>query len=292
MTRAMHKPPRSDVRRMIAALLAVALLGIGHMTLAFEEGVDGFQPVQSSSAPVKTTTVTSSAPSAPASQAGRAVAATVESLIKLLDTLSTFFQELAKIFSGAVIPQATAAERNQPSQPTTTPSNASARANLGADSAELNAWRGGRLSPDRFVRLIGPAAAESMARTGVPASVTIAQAALETGWGGSTIGDAKNLFGIKGTGPAGSVSKSTREYVNGRYVTEQASFRAYNTWSESIDDHSRLLLGSRYRPAMACKDNADQFAAQLQRCGYATDPSYASKLISIMRSHNLYQYDS
>ncbi|OQA05945.1 MAG: flagellar rod assembly protein/muramidase FlgJ [bacterium ADurb.Bin374] len=43
---------------------------------------------------------------------------------------------------------------------------------------------------------------------------------------------------------------------------------------------------------MAYKDNPDMFAAQLQRCGYATDPSYAKKLVSIMKTWNLYHYDT
>ncbi len=159
------------------------------------------------------------------------------------------------------------------------------------DSAALNAWRGGRLEPSQFVRLLGPAARESMRRTGVPASVTLAQAALETGWGRATIGDAKNLFGIKGTGPAGSIRVPTREVINGRSVTINDNFRKYNNWSESIDDHARLLQGARYRPAMAVRNSPDEFARQLQRCGYATDPNYARTLISIMSRYNLYQYD-
>ena len=71
---------------------------------------------------------------------------------------------------------------------------------------ELDAWPGGRLPPDQFFRMIAPACIASSRLTGVPAAVTMAQAALETGYGRSSIGDAKNLFGIKGTGPAGSVS--------------------------------------------------------------------------------------
>ena len=160
------------------------------------------------------------------------------------------------------------------------------------DSAALNAWKGGKLSPSEFGRLLGPAARESMKRTGIPASVTLAQAALETGWGKATIGDAKNLFGMKGTGPAGSITVSTQEYVNGRYVTIRDNFRKYNNWSESFDDHARLISqGSRYRNSMANKGNPDQFARELQKAGYATSPTYASTLISIMKSNNFYQFD-
>jgi flagellum-specific peptidoglycan hydrolase FlgJ len=182
-----------------------------------------------------------------------------------------------------------AGDQETPTQntPTTTaPTNASA-----AEAALAN-YQGGRLSPAEFGRLFGPVARESQRRTGVPASIVLAQAALETGWGGSTIGDAKNLFGIKGTGPAGSVNVPTREFLNGRMVTINDSFRKYNTWAESIEDHGRLLQNSRYSQAMANRNDPDQFARELQRAGYATDPEYANKLISIMRSNNFYQYNN
>jgi flagellar rod assembly protein/muramidase FlgJ len=158
--------------------------------------------------------------------------------------------------------------------------------------AALANYRGGRLSPAEFGRLFGPAAREASKKSGVPASIILAQAALETGWGGSSIGDAKNLFGIKGTGPAGSIRVPTQEYRNGRMVNEMASFRKYNSWQESIEDHGRLLQNARYAAAMRNAGNPDQFARELQRAGYATDPEYASKLISIMKSNNFYQYNN
>ncbi len=172
-----------------------------------------------------------------------------------------------------------------------TPADDSA-ADASAAEAALANYSGGRLAPSEFARLFGPVARAASRNSGVPASIIVAQAALETGWGASAIGDAKNLFGIKGTGPAGSVRVPTREYRNGRMVTEMANFRKYNTWQESIEDYGRLLQNSRYANAMANRDDPEQFARELQRAGYATDPEYASKLISIMRSNNLYQYNN
>jgi LysM repeat protein len=152
-------------------------------------------------------------------------------------------------------------------------------------------WSGGKLSPREFIALLGPAAQAVARRTGVPASVTLAQAALETGWGKSTIGNAKNLFGIKGTGPAGSIRVPTREFVSGRTVTVQAAFRKYNSWEESIQDHADFLVrGRRYRRAFSAP-NADQFAQAIAAAGYATDPNYAASLIKIMKAHDLYRWD-
>lgn len=175
---------------------------------------------------------------------------------------------------------------------TNTNTNTNNSASASAAEAALANYRGGRLSPTEFKNLFGPVAREVSKRSGVPASIILAQAALETGWGSSTIADAKNLFGIKGTGPAGSVRVPTQEVVNGRRVTINDNFRKYNTWMESIEDHSRLLQNSRYAKAMQNRNNPDQFARELQRAGYATDPEYADKLISIMKSNNLYQFDN
>ncbi|MBI4863022.1 MAG: glucosaminidase domain-containing protein [Candidatus Riflebacteria bacterium] len=155
-------------------------------------------------------------------------------------------------------------------------------------TAALESWRGGKLPPAEFFSLLAPAVMEASRRTGVPAAVTLAQAALETGYGKSTIGDAKNLFGIKGTGPAGSVTVPTREVVNGRSVTVQGKFRKYNSWTESIVDHDKLLAtGSRYARAMQYRTDPERYAREIHKAGYATDPAYADKLIQIIRENNL-----
>lgn len=161
----------------------------------------------------------------------------------------------------------------------------------GASEAALASYKGGKLSPAEFGKLFGPVARENMRKTGVPASVTLAQAALETGWGRSSIGDAKNLFGIKGTGPAGTIRVPTQEFVNGRMITINDNFRKYNSWQESFDDHARLLQNSRYGYALQFNKNPDRYAQEIHKAGYATDPNYASKLISIMKANNFYQYD-
>lgn len=163
------------------------------------------------------------------------------------------------------------------------------------DSGDLANYPGGKLPPDKFIALFGPVAKASMQQTGVPASVTLAQAILETGWGGSSIGDAKNLFGIKGTGPAGTTVVHTQECYDGKtYVTIKDGFRKYHSWQESIDDHAKLVSNGRYKSAwdnfQSTKD-ADAFARGIHQAGYATSPTYADNLISLMKQYNLYQWD-
>jgi hypothetical protein len=140
---------------------------------------------------------------------------------------------------------------------------------------------------------VAPGALATQRAYGVPAAVTIAQAIDESGWGRSDLAIRDhNLFGIKGVGPAGSDPLPTLEYENGRPVTRIAPFRAYHNVAESIEDHGRLLATSaHYRQAMAARQIPDAFASALTGI-YATDPSYGTKLISIMRLYDLYRYDA
>jgi flagellum-specific peptidoglycan hydrolase FlgJ len=142
-----------------------------------------------------------------------------------------------------------------------------------------------------FIQQVAPGAIEAQRQYGIPAAVTIAQAIDESGWGQSQLAaQDNNLFGIKGTGPAGSVMLPTQEYENRQWVTVSAPFRVYNSVAESIADHSLLLAsGSSYKQAMADRQDPDAFANNLTGV-YATDPSYGANLITIMRLYNLYRY--
>jgi len=143
-----------------------------------------------------------------------------------------------------------------------------------------------------FIGEVAPGAVATQRKYGIPAAVTIAQAIDESGWGRSNLATRDhNLFGIKGTGPAGSDPQPTQEYENGQLVTRAAAFRVYHDIAESIDDHGRLLATSgHYTQAMADRQNPNGFAAALTGV-YATDPDYGAKLISLMRRYNLYRYD-
>jgi|GEM_PF-656523 len=151
----------------------------------------------------------------------------------------------------------------------------------------------GNSSQQAFIDEIAPGAIATQQKYGVPAAVTIAQAIDESGWGQSQLATQdNNLFGIKGAGPAGSDSKPTQEYENGRWVTVNAGFRVYDTVAQSIDDHGALLASSGYYTrAMADRNNPDAFANALTGV-YATNPEYGSDLIQLMQQYNLYRYDA
>lgn len=150
------------------------------------------------------------------------------------------------------------------------------------------------MTPQDFISAISPAAKSSAAITKIPASFVIADAALESGWGTSMLTQkAFNLFGVKSTPDwtGKTLSMPTREYLNDQWVTVAALWRAYPDWLASINDHATFLLSNpRYRPAFAYTTGA-LFAQAVQGCGYATDPAYASKIISIIKAHNLSALD-
>ncbi|WP_169091000.1 glucosaminidase domain-containing protein [Paenibacillus sp. PL91] len=128
-------------------------------------------------------------------------------------------------------------------------------------------------------------------RTGIKASVTLAQMALESSWGRVDI--CNNVFGIKAdrrwTGP--SCSANTSEQSGGTAYPIKAKFRAYSSYLESFDDHANfLIVNPRYLTARSM-NNPFEWANELQRAGYATDWQYANKLKSLMMKHNLTSLD-
>ena len=143
----------------------------------------------------------------------------------------------------------------------------------------------------RFMdKLTAPAQAASR-RTGVPAELILAQAALETGWGRHEIakadgGNSHNLFGIKAgsswRGPTTDVT--THEYINGKRTRIVDSFRVYGSFEEAFTDYANLIGNNPRYAAVTTAGSAEQAARALQAGGYATDPAYADKLISIMNT--------
>jgi flagellum-specific peptidoglycan hydrolase FlgJ len=147
------------------------------------------------------------------------------------------------------------------------------------------------MKPADFIAAISPAAQASAATTKIPASFTVAEAALESGWGAHCPGF--NIFGVKADaswhGPV--VIEGTKEEQNGKDVATTAPFRAYSGWLGSLLDHAQFLLTNpRYKPAFACKDGAS-FAKAVAAAGYATDHDYAEKIIEIITQYRLATLD-
>lgn len=157
-----------------------------------------------------------------------------------------------------------------------------------------NAYKATVLSGNKkeFVDKVAPGAIKGNELYGVKASLTLAQGALESGWGRNAIGN--NLFGIKAGGSwTGKIQTvPTTEYdSSGNKYTINAAFRDYNTIDESIIDHARLLTGARYKNVLAAK-NYKEACYAVKEAGYATDPSYPSKLIGLIEANGFASYDN
>jgi flagellum-specific peptidoglycan hydrolase FlgJ len=151
---------------------------------------------------------------------------------------------------------------------------------------------------DQFVDMVTPMALATQRQNGMSAALQVAQAILETGWGQSLPVDrysglfSNNLFGIKGSGSAGSVLSGTQEEYYGTLYRTDARFRAYHSVQESWDDHNDLLLRmERYQPYRDVMYHSVSGAFALKRCGYATDSAYPDKLVAIINQYGLDRLD-
>jgi flagellar protein FlgJ len=139
-----------------------------------------------------------------------------------------------------------------------------------------------------FIEKMLPQASAAGRELGVDPRAIIAQAALETGWGTSQPADdsgtSHNLFGVKAGAhwQGASVASGTTEYTSGVAADEVASFRAYASEKDSVNDYVSLLRDNpRYAAALNTGGDVRAFATALQKGGYATDPHYANKLTAI-----------
>ena len=144
-------------------------------------------------------------------------------------------------------------------------------------------------TPEEFIKKMRPYAEKAAKELGVPASILLAQSALETGWGNKVIqhgnGESShNLFGIKADkrwdGPY--VNVSSLEYVDGEARREFSNFKVYESYQHSFEDYVDFIKSNdRYRTALKNSANGETYIKALQEAGYATDPQYANKVIDI-----------
>ena len=150
---------------------------------------------------------------------------------------------------------------------------------------------------DYFIR----SAVNAEAETEIPATVILAQAALETGWGkhilkvwmnGQRI-TSRNLFNIKAFGSWKGKKGTARvwEIVNGEKIwVDGEPFRVYDNFEDSFVDYGNLILNNkRYAKAVENRYDPEKYITEVHKAGYATDPSYATKVISIMNMNFEYE---
>jgi flagellar protein FlgJ len=151
--------------------------------------------------------------------------------------------------------------------------------------------------PEDFVATLWPHAQQAAEELGVDPKMLLAQAALESGWGKSmprtASGQAShNLFGIKAdrSWQGESIANQTLEYENGVPMKIRSAFRSYDSYADSFRDYVRFLRDNpRYTDALRHASDPERFIGGLQRAGYATDPTYARKVLSIYRDHAAFE---
>ncbi|TOH44020.1 flagellar assembly peptidoglycan hydrolase FlgJ [Vibrio parahaemolyticus] len=143
-------------------------------------------------------------------------------------------------------------------------------------------------SPESFVNSMKPYAEKAAKALGVEPSLLLAQAALETGWGQKVVqnarGSSNNLFNIKAdrSWQRDKVTTQTLEFHDNTPVKETAAFRSYSNYQDSFNDYVRFLNDNpRYETALQQRGDSESFIRGIHRAGYATDPTYADKVLQV-----------
>lgn len=148
------------------------------------------------------------------------------------------------------------------------------------------------MNQQEFINLIKDGAIKAQKDYGICASMTMAQAILESGWGKYAPGN--NLFGIKWQDGCGYDRQllNTREVFNGQETYIDDYFRKYDSMSDSIYDHAQFIINnSRYSNLLGTTDYIEA-CRFIQEDGYATAPDYAFLLIQLIEENNLNQFDN
>jgi stage II sporulation protein P len=151
------------------------------------------------------------------------------------------------------------------------------------------------ITQQQFIDMVAPGAINAHKKYKIFASITIAQAILESSWGHSGLTrKANNMFGVKAFNwTGGSIVMNTNEEYGGVTVTVPAAFRVYTTPSDSIEDHTKFLLenSTYHQHGVFEAKTYEQQAEALKSAGYATESNYPSLLVTLIREYNLDKFD-
>ncbi|MFW8590251.1 flagellar assembly peptidoglycan hydrolase FlgJ [Glaciecola sp. 2405UD65-10] len=144
-------------------------------------------------------------------------------------------------------------------------------------------------TPKAFVENLYPQALEAAEKLNIDPKALIAQAAVETGWGKHVIQQSNansthNLFGIKADSrwQGEKAVVDTLEYVNQLPERQRAAFRSYQDFASSLNDYADFVQSNpRYEQALEKTQSPNEYFSALQEAGYATDPKYADKVMSV-----------
>lgn len=171
------------------------------------------------------------------------------------------------------------------SHPTNTADSQSSQAN---NATKQSAFA----SPSEFMQTLLPHAQEIAQKIGIDPRALLAQAAVETGWGKYMIHtgsgqNTHNLFGIKADNrwQGESTAINTVEFQQGIAKQQKAQFRSYDSFADGLQDYiSFVTENPRYQQALEKVSDPKAYFNALQDAGYATDPQYADKILSVLNS--------
>lgn len=159
----------------------------------------------------------------------------------------------------------------------------------------IYSFKGSELDANRYIDDHNELAVIEMHRTGIPASITLAQGMHESGLGFSKLAiHANNHFGIKCKSYwQGKTYAHKDDDLDAKGNLIESCFRAYDSVLDSYIDHSNFLVTTAHYGPCFKYDKTDytNWAHSLKKCGYATDPNYAQKLIDKIEKYQLYNYD-
>lgn len=160
-------------------------------------------------------------------------------------------------------------------------------ANIKAPTGSATKVSTGSAKKDAFFnRVLNPVIAESK-KSGIPASIILAQMIEESSWGTSTLTKYNNFWGIKA---GSSWDGPTSEPLYDKMEKSYAKYRAYDSMAEGLADHNKVLHNKRYQSALA-QPTIEGKVRGIHKAGYATNPNYSNNLMAIIRDNNLTQYD-
>ena len=165
------------------------------------------------------------------------------------------------------------------------------------------------MTPKEFIKQYKPFALETERKMGISHLFTLAQAALESGWGERTFGNM--LFGIKARPETPADKKqllrttevlssanavfpkifSIKKRADGKYTYSVLDwFRKYETQEECFTDHAQFFfINKRYAKALLVKSDPYKFAEEVAKAGYATAPNYADSLKKLIKTIESYE---
>lgn len=165
------------------------------------------------------------------------------------------------------------------------------------ENAESRSFQQEKKEKQNFINQLVPIAQQIQKEYHILASISISQACLESDWGRSKLASKyHNYFGIKGSSGQNTVMLETMEFISGKWIKKKENFVVYNSLQESMIDHAKLLSqgtswnNQQYQEVIDA-DNYQKATQALVNAGYATDPSYAEKLIRIIRQYQLNRFD-